>query len=75
MIELHGLMTPRQVAELMGVSPKRVRLWIAEGKLHAMRRGDERRGRLLIPPAAVRDLLRDANGRVTVRPLDGDHAP
>jgi excisionase family DNA binding protein len=50
-----ALLTPREVAELVGVQPTTVRRWVREGCLPALRLGDAANGPLRI---RVSDLTR-----------------
>jgi len=47
-------MRPSDIARLIGVSPRCVRLWIAAGKVRAWR---SPLGHLLIDPATINSLL------------------
>ena len=52
--------TTRETAELLGKAPRTIRRWVEEGVLKAVKVGDKRRGRLLIPAREIDRLLNGA---------------
>jgi excisionase family DNA binding protein len=62
------LMTPKEAAENLGVSPSLIYQWLEERRLvHCRFGGEGRRGRILIDPADLDKFMRAC--RVATHPL------
>ncbi len=51
------LMSIKEVAQYLGVSYRTVSVWIAEGRIEALKLGDQRTASVRIRPAAVEEFL------------------
>lgn len=46
-----------EVAELFGVTPKTIRCWVNEGKLHPIKFGSSKQSRVLFPKSDVNGYI------------------